>query len=369
MKFVWTGREVLTLDGRGRPVAFMWQGRQYRRGLDGRCKEIVRLPGPAPSSHDAVTITETALGRMMEGWAERLQRAGYACDDWLSRLQADAREFRSIYQSVSILPPDQYRSLVLQLTEGCAYNRCSFCHLYRDRPYRCKDGPAFVEHLGKVLQYFGSALPWRRGIFLGDANAGGLPTSRLVEALEEIRRVFPMQERDQEGRPRHPLQFDRVSCFQDAFSGPLKSQEDWVRLRQLGLSRLHLGIESGSARVLALLNKPIRTDRLREMVRRLQRAEIEVSLIFLLGAGGRELDAEHLRDTIELLGSLQLGARDRVYLSDLLIHPGTEDPNVSPLTRQECRQQAAAIRQALAFAPPPLGTAVSLYDVRQFVYT
>ncbi|MBS2037034.1 radical SAM protein [bacterium] len=369
LKFAWACQETLTLDGRARPTAFTWEGRQYRRGLDGTCKEILRLPGPSPAIHDAALVTEEVCTGILAGWAERLQRYGYRCGNWLARLRADAREFRSIYQSVSILPPDQYRSLVFQLTEGCAYNRCSFCQLYRDRPYRCKDGAAFAEHMGRVLGYFGAALPWRRGIFLGDANAGGLPTSRLVDVLKQIRRCFPMQERDGQGRARHPLQFERVSCFQDAFSGPLRSQQDWYHLRALGLFRLHLGVESGSARVLRLLNKPIRFERLSEIVRRLRQADIEVSLIFLLGAGGRQLAAEHVKETTELLAGLGLGARDRVYLSDLLVHPGSEQPDIVPLTRQECRQQAEALRQALRFAPPPRGTAISLYDVRQFVYT
>lgn len=369
LKFVWARQETLTLDGCARPIAFLWQGRQYRRGLDGTCKEIVRLPGPSPASHDAVVIPEVRCAGILAGWAERLQRHGYGCRNWLARLKADAQEFRSIYHSVSILPPDQYRSLVFQLTEGCAYNRCSFCQLYRDRPYRCKNGADFAEHIRRVVGYFGAALPWRRGIFLGDANAGGLSTGRLVEALEQIRQYFPTQESGRDGQARHPLQFERVSCFQDAFSGPLRSQEDWVQLRQLGLFRLHLGVESGSSNVLALLNKPVGFERLKEMVRRLRRAGIEVSLIFLLGAGGRQLAADHVKKTSELLAGLGLGAGDRVYLSDLLIHPGSKDLQIAPLTRQECREQAAALRQALQFAPPPRGTAISLYDVRQFVYT
>lgn len=369
LKLVWRKTECLTLDGRARPVTILWQGRQFRRGLDGTIKEIVRLPGPSPASHDAVILPPEESRWLLAAWVERLESHGYQCGDWLARLEADAARFRSIYGSVSILPPDQYRSLYLQLTEGCAYNRCSFCRLYRDRPYRCKDAGAFARHLAEVLQYFGAALPWRRGIFLGDANAGAVPTERLTEVLLQIRRTFPCNERDRQGEPRHPLQFERVTCFQDVFTGPLRSVEDWRWLRQLGLSRIHLGVESGSSEVLRLLNKPIKSERLKEMVRRLRTANIEVGLIFLLGAGGRELARVHLSETAALLRDLPLGGGDRVYLSDLLLHPDSEVPGITPLTRQECRQQGAALREAVGFAPPPRGAALSLYDVRQFVYT
>jgi radical SAM superfamily enzyme YgiQ (UPF0313 family) len=55
------------------------------------------------------------------------------------RLEGEAGPFRnSIYKPVSILPPDQYLALVVQATEGCSYNECSFCTFYRDRPFRIK---------------------------------------------------------------------------------------------------------------------------------------------------------------------------------------------------------------------------------------
>lgn len=364
LKFAWNKLEVLTLDGRARPVALSWEGRQYRRGLDGRCKEILRVPGPERDFYDGAQVEPEVFGDLLRRWAERLAFDG---EDWLRRLDHDAHEFNRIYRPISILPPDQYRSLVLQLTEGCAYNGCSFCNLYRDRAYRCKDSVEFAKHIGDVVDYFGPALPWRRGIFLGDANAAGISTRRLLEALDQVRAAFP-------GHRLHPLEFHRVSCFQDTFSGKMRSLEDWRRLRKLGLAQVHLGVESGSSEVLRLLHKPLAHQRVVELVERLQQAEIEVSLIFLLGAGGRQLADVHLNETCKLLAQMKLGGRDRVYLSELFVHPGSEydrtsaEAGLTPLTRWECRQQARQLREKLDFPTPPKGTPVALYDVRQFVY-
>lgn len=367
LKFAWNKLEVLTLDGRARPVALSWEGRQYRRGLDGSCKEILRVPGPDRDFYDAERIESSHFEDLLRGWAERLgQRFRVDCEAWIARLRQDAAEFSRIYRPISILPPDQYRSLVLQLTEGCAYNRCSFCNLYRDRPYRCKAGPEFEGHIRDVISYLGAALPWRRGVFLGDANAAGVSTRRLSEALQQVRRFFP-------GQP-HPFEFERVSCFQDTFTGKLRSLDDWRALRGLGLRQVHLGVESGSSEVLGLLQKPLANRRVVELVNRLQQADIEVSLIFLLGAGGRQLSDLHLRETIELLGQMRLGPKDRVYLSDLLVHSGSDydclsqQAGLTPLTRWECRLQARHLREALDYPAPPRGTPVALYDVRQFVY-
>ncbi|MBS2036200.1 radical SAM protein [bacterium] len=368
LKFAWNKLEVLTLDGRARPVALSWQGRQYRRGLDGRCKEILRVPGPERDFYDAVQVDPGLFNQLLRGWGERLQeRFAFDCESWLSGLEVDAQEFSRIYRPISILPPDQYRSLVLQLTEGCAYNRCSFCNLYRDRPYRCKDSAEFSHHIGQVVNYFGAALPWRRGVFLGDANAAGVSTRRLREALEQVRTTFP-------GGPQHPLEFHRVSCFQDTFTGKLRSLEDWRALRRLGLCQVHLGVESGSSEVLRLLQKPLANQRVVELVERLQQADIEVSLIFLLGAGGKQLAELHLSETCKLLGRMNLSCRDRVYLSDLLVHSGSEyarlslEAGLTALSRWECRQQARQLRENLGYPAPPKGTPVALYDVRQFVY-
>ncbi|MBT9587589.1 radical SAM protein [bacterium] len=376
LKFVWNKLEVLSLDGRSRPVALTMNGRQYRRGLDGNCKEIVRVAGPTERDlYDAVPMAASQMDDLLREWSQRISSwMPFEVEDWLVGLRRDARNFCSIYQPVSILPPDQYRSLVFQLTEGCAYNRCSFCQLYQDRPYRCKDRQSFSRHIGRVLEYFGPALPWRRGVFLGDANAAGISTARLSEALEQIRQSLPCDGTDQQGAPRHPLQFEQVSSFQDTFSGRLRAVQDWRQLRKLGLDQVHLGIESGSSAVLDLLRKPIESGRVVEMINRLQQADIRVSLIFLLGAGGRELAHSHVHGTLELLQRVQLRAQDRVYLSDLLVHPGSDyhvlsqELGITPLTRWECREQARTLRESLRYEPPPRGPAVALYDVRQFVY-
>ena len=119
--------------------------------------------------------------------------------DWAA-LQADARRFGEIYRPVSILPPDQYLALVVQATEGCSYNQCTFCDFYRDRPFRVKSADELRAHIAAVQAFFGPALGLRKSLFLADANALVVPMPRLRAWLDVI-----AEARTPVGRCRHLL--------------------------------------------------------------------------------------------------------------------------------------------------------------------
>ena len=353
-KFTWRGLETLMLDACLRPLGWSWEGGLFRRGLDGRTLEIlkgIRSRWVDPQERD----------QLLAGWAGRLAEAapGTLPATWLEDLERDRIRFGEIYQPISILPPDQYRAVVLQLAEGCPWNRCHFCDLYRDRRFRTMTLEEFARHLDEVIDYFGPSLEWRRGIFLGDANAGFLRQDLLVPALQLLKERFPSPS---------------VSAFLDTFTGPLRGVEQWRILQQLGLAQLHLGVESGSPQILQLLGKPGQPARVVELVSSLKSAGIAVSLILMVGVGGKQGAAGHERQTLELLNRLPLERGDRIYLSELLVHPHSryaslcQEKGLEEMTHSECREQAERIRAELTFPGFPEGPMVSTYDVRQFVY-
>lgn len=360
-KFVWEGLETLTLDACQRPLAWAYGGKLYRRGLDGQVVEIDREPDPRFKMHNSRRLTPHEAHKLLDVWAERLKFE----PSWHSGVREDEQRFTRLIRRVSILPPDQYRALVLQPVTGCAWNRCRFCDLYRDRKYTVMSAPRFSEHLESMVDYFGPALEWRRGIFLGDANVGGVSQRQLVPLLEVLRSRFPCALKDESGRGRHPLAFERVSGFFDTFTGAGRPTHHWEELRELGLSFLHMGVESGNDALVKMLGKPSTADKVRARVEQLKEAGLNVSLIFILGAGGRPAAEAHERDTISLVNSLPLDSSDRIYLSELLVHPGGdyEALRLDPLSRQECREQGVRLRESFETS-----ALVSLYDVRQFVY-
>ncbi len=357
-------------------MSWFLQGVICRRGLDGSMVEVssVREDGAWTRRirHLDPDDARSRLGRMratlLEGWEalghpEELRRA-IRVDPF-----QDAQDFQRIWRPVMILPPDQYRALVLQLTEGCSYNRCSFCTFYKNRPYRVLSLEHFRRHVEEALAFLGEGLSWRRGIFLADANAANLPDEELVPALEMLRRRFSQAPASCPGcNPRH---LQRVSSFLDSFSSPQRAVADWRNLVGLGLQSVHLGLETGSDRVLRLLRKPGSAAQAEALVRTLKEAGLSLGVIVMTGVGGRALADEHVRQTAALLNRLPLDAGDRISLSEF--EPDPHSPYVREglaelLDGPTCRQQSRALRAGLRFGPWPSGPVISHYDVQQFVY-
>ena len=162
------------------------------------------------------------------------------------RLAADGALFRALYQPVSILPPDQYLALVLQATEGCSWNRCTFCGLYRDRAFRIHSPESFRDHCARVRDFFGEGMSLRRGIFLADANALIIPQARLVAIFRDRAGIF------------RACRTVRARSIRSSARSTWtrKSAEDWADLHALGLKRAYIGLETGDDDLLRFLNKP-----------------------------------------------------------------------------------------------------------------
>ena len=99
---------------------------------------------------------------------------------------SDIKKYQSVYKPVGILPPDQYFSVVLQLTEGCSFNTCTFCDFYKNRLFKIKNPEEFNRHIENVIELIGPGLNLRRTIFLGDANALVVPMQKLVPLLNVV---------------------------------------------------------------------------------------------------------------------------------------------------------------------------------------
>ncbi|MBN1200360.1 MAG: radical SAM protein [Anaerolineae bacterium] len=275
------------------------------------------------------------------------------------RLTADGEAFRALYKPVSILPPDQYLALVLQATEGCSWNRCTFCGLYRDRPFRIHTPDSFRAHCVRVRDFFGAGLSLRRGIFLADANA-------LVIRQPQLRALFEIAQ-DVFGLPDGPRP---VYSFISTFDVARKAPEDWADLRALGLRRAYIGLETGDDALLQFLNKPGRVQDAIEAVRALRAGGVAVGVIVMAGIGGDRFAADHVAHTVQAIRAMNLGVDDLVYLSNYVPAPGTEYPDqaaaagIRALSEDEITAQLAALQTALREALP--GVRVAPYRVEGF---
>lgn len=274
----------------------------------------------------------------------------------------DAARFADVYSPIGMLPPDQYLALVLQATEGCSFNTCTFCDLYH-QAFRVKTPAEFRQHIQQVRDYLGDSILLRqRSIFLGAANALAMPMARLVPMLEIVRDEFAPSPENR-GRA-------GVGAFLDAFTGTRKSVDDYRTLASLGLRRVYIGLESGHDPLLQFVQKPGQAQDAIETVHAIKAAGINVGVIVLIGLGGDRFRDGHTRDTVAVLNQMPLGAGDLIYFSDLVEEAGTPYPAIAAqheiraLSADERAAQRAAIREGLKLN----GAKVSNYDVREFVY-
>lgn len=369
--------DVFSYDSAGRMWTAYINGVSYRRGLDGKIVarwragegRVRRWLPPAETlaveEHGRRTIAallealekgEAALSTPLPHEARLLVGKVIAFD--AARSAADTARYFEVYRPVGILPPDQYMAIVLQATEGCSFNTCTFCEFYRDRPFHIKTPDEFRAHALAVRNFLGDGLGLRRTIFLGDANALVIPMPRLLPLIEIVHEVY-----DVGG-------LSGIYAFLDGFSGEKKSVQDYVALRERGLARVYVGLESGNADLLAFLRKPGNPDDAVHAVRAMKEAGVAVGVIILLGAGGQQYADAHVRDTIRALNTMPLDGNDLIYLSELVISEemtyakDAAQAGLHPLTHSECIEQGEVITAGLVSTRPR----ISRYDIREFIY-
>ncbi len=363
------GDEVYVYDLEGRPIFMYMDYMLYERGLSGEIVEKKWLSFKPPRRHirrildgrERRAILERALEKSRY-LIERLDWAGDGLDTEigpgiLDKLSREESRFKQIYKPISILPPDQYLSLVFQPLEGCPYNKCSFCTFYRDREFRFKDVEEFRRHVRDVVKLLGRGLLLRRKIFLADANALFADTELLTEYIGVIRSFMPWG-------------YEGIYSFSDYFT-VYKSEEELLHLRNLGYRRVYIGLESGDDEVLKILSKPGPAVRSVELVRRLKKAGIDVGVIILIGAGGREYYRRHVENTVKIVNMMPLDNRDIIYFSKLKVRPGSEyyflarEHGITDLTEEEMDMQIAEIQRGLSHSSRPV---YAIYDIDETIY-
>jgi hypothetical protein len=401
---------ALHYDLEGRLVKVAELDRYWRRSLSGRVlfsrkltaeeggglvREVVDANAASQvilDAHHCATVVHAALrsGTAIIELAKPAQDPAVASVAPVLELAArfdeaaserDGAQFRKIYGRVAVLPPDQYNAFVLQATEGCAYAGCTFCELYRNVEFHRKSPEEFRQHIRDAVSYHGESLRARRSIFLGEANALTQPTSMLKELFHILNESVELPPSETASAAvgadwwlGSKTRFDGVSSFLDAFTNPNRTVNDYRGLREAGLRRVYIGLETGDDGLLKWLKKPATAAAVTRTVQLLKEADIAVGVIVLLGAGGRDFATAHVRETTRVINELPLGRHDYVYFSPLVVYPGSQydtqamSSSVTPLTAEEVRQQEHDLRQSLRFDPRRGRPYLARYELETFVY-
>ncbi|TXG86124.1 MAG: radical SAM protein [Rhodocyclaceae bacterium] len=196
-------------------------------------------------------------------------------------------------------PPSEAQSLILPVTDGCSWNKCTFCEMYTapQKAFRAREEAEVMETLRRCGEQFGSSV---RRVFLADGDATVLPTRRLLAILEAIRTHLPG--------------VHRISSYCLPRNLRKKSQAEIDALAAAGLAMVYVGAESGDDDVLAAVNKGETFDSTREALDKLGAAGISRSVMILNGLGGQALSAQHADNSARLMNATQ-----PEYLSTLVV--------------------------------------------------
>ena len=205
------------------------------------------------------------------------------------------------YEGMIYRPPSEAMSYLLQVTVGCSHNRCTFCSMFKDKSFHVRPMDEVLEDLDMARRYY------RRvdKIFLCDGDALCLSTEKLLVILDRIAELFP--------------ECVRVGVYGSPKDVARKTDEELGILKAHGLEIIYIGAESGSDRILEMIDKGATREEVITALKRIEAAGIMASVTFISGLGGRPLWEEHAVETGTMIS--EMGAT-YVGLLTLLLEPG-----------------------------------------------
>jgi len=249
------------------------------------------------------------------------------------------------YEQGPIRPPSEATSLLIRVTRNCPWNKCAFCHTYRGSKFELrsveevkKDIQAMKDIADEVIDvswklgeggrvsrnvlryiynsqdlgndYIYSVAAWLyfggENVFLQDANSLILKTADLISILDFLNEKFP--------------DVKRITSYCRSHTAARKTSADFEQLRKVGLSRIHIGMESGCDDVLSLINKGVTaTDHIKAGLN-IRQAGIELSEYVIPGLGGTKYTRQHALNTAKVLNAIN---PDFIRLRTLHVVPGT----------------------------------------------
>lgn len=191
------------------------------------------------------------------------------------------------YEGIVYRPPSEARSLIVQVTIGCAHNTCTFCNMYKAKEFRVRSMDEIMEDLREAHDSYGRYV---EKVFLADGDALVLQTEKLLTILNAVRELFP--------------NCVRVAAYGTAQDILRKTEEELKALREAGLGIVYVGAESGDDAILSYIHKGVTAEELKAAGRKLKQCGIHTSVTLISGLGGRQKVREHALACAELITAM-----------------------------------------------------------------
>lgn len=216
-------------------------------------------------------------------------------------------------------PPAEAYSLIIRISDGCPWNQCTFCGMYKDVTARFRS----LEEIEHAIDAARKDYPSARRIFLADGDVMNLPYDQFLSVLGMLNDRFP--------------RLSRVNIYANGHSILRKTDAELQAFKRLKLNTLYMGLESGHEETLRTVKKRETAKEMVEAGLRAQAAGLKMSVMVLTGLGGQENSTAHAAATVDALNRMQPR-----LLSALRVIP-------IPGTELYAQEQSGAFKQLTEF--------------------
>ncbi len=192
-----------------------------------------------------------------------------------------------VYHEPVFRPPSEANSVILQVTLGCKWNKCTFCEMYRSKKYSVKP----LSTIKKEILLLSALQPLTNRIFIGDGDLFSVDFKLIIQTLELLKASFP--------------KLKRVSAYASSRELLKFTPSELSAIKNAGLSLLYIGIESGDDEVLKFVNKGVTSKEQKLAILKSKNAGFKISVMILNGLGGKIYSEQHAIRSAELLNAVQ----------------------------------------------------------------
>ncbi|MFW5904529.1 MAG: radical SAM protein [Candidatus Saliniplasma sp.] len=230
-----------------------------------------------------------------------------------------------------IRPPSEggSSSLLIRPTRNCSWNRCAYCPFYDDKKFQIREVEEVkgdIDSVRKIKEMLSEGseevnkVPYdclsvvsrwmksgEKTVFLQDSNSLIMPTDQLVEILEYLIKSFPS--------------IERITSYARSDTIVRKEMSELRKIREAGLTRLHVGLESGDDEVLDLIKKGVVDEQHVEAGEKAKEAGFELSEYIMPGLGGKKFSKKHALNTAKVLNQID---PDYIRVRPLYVYPDSD---------------------------------------------